>query len=126
MNSTGIYKEKLWFGAELTVYSDDWLLKYLPYGKILSEDIVNLHVEYLLECWMKYEEFSETLISEGRLSIAFSKQMTIELNSKFPGIDLDYLGYMVTTKDQIEEVIACLKFARRRAEKIQSVFKSLQ
>lgn len=128
MNKTGVYKETLWCGAVIEVTARAWNIQYIfptmsYYEKdktnVLQGEQVDGYIELLTECWDKYEELSETRVHEGSSSVKFAKGMTIKINGTKNGVRLDLPKLMITSGEEIEEIVACFKFAKRRAEEIR-------
>ena len=127
MNRTGVYRATLWCGAVIEVTTEGWSIQYVfPSTSYYDKDKVNVlqgnqvdeYIETLINCWNKYEELSETRVDEGPSSVKFAKGMTIRINGTKNGVKLDLPKLIVTSEEQIEEIVACFKFAKRRAADI--------
>ena len=128
----GHYEEKLQTGGTLKVSADNWYIEYyfpgpdLRYNgtfRQINGKEIDSYIVSLKDNFKKYLDMKNNFDGKSKLSIAADNGMSIQLGGTYgSGVYMFYYHKLISTQEDLHNVIRDLIYAKKKAISIQSVF----
>ena len=129
----GKYSEKLESGGDLIVSASEWYVQYYFPGPDMRYngtffEIKGTEIDDYIKAYEKnfdkYIEIKNTVPDNGNFEVRGEKNMTIRIGL-WEGVCLCYYHMPISTKEELEKLIADYQYAKQRAKALQLLLSSL-
>lgn len=133
-DSPGTYEEPLSCGGRLKVTKESWEISYYFPGPDMRYNgtfvsvpgaSIERYISAFNDNWKEYEKLKSAIPSGGNFSKPGKMGMTIHIGNFSQGVCIQSYHMPISSKQQLEKVIGCYRYAAQRAPQIQQFLSSL-